>query len=761
MPQTRQTAKTIESQPFLLLRRVREVMAQQATVQERLDRMVSVIAAELGADVCSIYLLRAGDVLELYATEGLNPSAIHLTRLNIGEGLVGEIAAIAAPLNLSDANKHPKFVYRPETGEEKYRAFVGVPILTGGNVVGVLVVQSREEKTFFPEDVEVLQTIAMVLAELHTSGQLVRLGELFRGGSDSLLSEHLTGLSLSPGLVRAPALIHQPQIEIRSFVADDPDHEAERLENAIAAVQKSVENLVSEEDMSDGEPQREIMETYLMFTQDKGWLRQLGDAIGSGLTAEAAVKKVQDQLHARLSEMSSQYIRDKIQDLEDLSTQLLQHLTTEEEQSTAAELPPRFILVAKSLGPAEFMRYSRKRIKALVLEEGSLTGHIAVIARAMDIPVVGRVDNALKLIHNGDPVIVDGDNGDVYVRPYDDVVRAISERLKLKRRHEAAYEKIRNLPAESLDGKRISLNMNIVLHIDSRHLQEEGVDGIGLYRTELPYMISRTMPDIDAQVKVYSRVLRQAGGKRVVFRTFDIGSDKQLPYFPIEEEENPAMGWRATRIAIDRPAIIRRQFRALITATAGCELSIMFPFIAHVSELDTALSLFHREWENRKAEGAEMPSSLRVGAMIEIPSLLWQLPELFKRVDFVSVGSNDLLQFLFACDRGSQKLTGRYDELSPLVLKLIRDIVRQCDDAGVELGFCGDMARKPLEAMALVAAGVRNLSLAPSAIGPVKSMIRSVNIDEIGTYLDSVIDYPDSSIRTRLAEFARDHNVAI
>ncbi len=761
MPRITPKVTEDSSSPLVLLRQIRDVMASPASAQDRLDAIVRVIASEMGCDVCSVYLLRAGDVLELFANIGLNPSSVHLTRLQIGEGLVGDIAATAVTINLADAQHHPKFVYRPETGEEKYNAFVGVPVLQSGKVVGVLVVQDKQEKTFSGDQVEVLQTVAMVLAELNQSGKLVSRRELREGSSTTLYSQHFLGLKFAPGLARGIAVLHRKRIEVKMALSEDPAKELQRLQVALNGLQDSIDKLIHQAGFEEGGEQRDIMETYRMLAHDKGWISQLVEAINAGLTAESAVSKARDDMTTRMSKVSSEYIRERLHDVEDVSNRLLEQLSGEKGSYSQSYLPARFILVARTLGPGELLEYGRKQLKGIILEDGSATSHIVIIARAMEIPVVGKVAGAYTAIQTGDPVIIDGDNGEVYLRPSDDIERTVAEHIRFNQMRTQAYAAQQNLPPMSLDGVRVSLNINAGLFVDMKHLQADDVDGVGLYRTELPYLIAPSMPDVKSQARVYAKILRQAGDKKVIFRTFDIGGDKQLPYFPIDGEDNPALGWRATRIGLDRPAILRRQFRALIHASVGKQLYIMLPFITQVHEIDEARKLINLELDRAKGEGIPPPKKVKMGTMIEVPAILWQLPALMKRVDFISIGSNDLLQFIFACDRGSQRVSDRYDSLAPEVLCIMRGIIDECNKSGVEAGFCGEMASKPLEAMALVGLGLRSISMPPSAIGPVKAMLRSLNVSELSKYLNILCESSEQSVRRPLEEYARDHNVVI
>jgi phosphotransferase system enzyme I (PtsP) len=744
------------SSPLLLLRQMRDIMAQAASAQSRLDHVVALIAGGFSSEVCSVYLLRAGDILELYASKGLKASSVHLTRLGVGQGLVGEIAAMAAPLNLADAGAHPKFEYRPETGEEIYSSFVGVPILQSGRVIGVLVVQSKAARQYTQDQVEVLQTVAMVLSELAISGQLVDTQEI-KSATGGLMAQQLSGVRLSSGMARAVAVLHQPQLVITHYVSSDPDQEKERLEIALRSLQDSFDHYIQSSGLSAEDEQRQIIETYLLFTQDRGWIGRINEAVVSGLTAEAAVRKVQEELRAKMSQMASPYIKERIQDLEDLSTHLLQVLLGKSVVPKPHELPEAFILVARSIGPADLLDYDHKRLKGLILEEGSTTSHTAVIARAMDIPALAKVENATALIQPGELVILDGEAGNVYVRPSEQIEQAMETHIRQFAARAAQYESLRNAEAVTLDGVRISLNINAGLFVQTESVEQAGVDGIGLYRTELPYMTSSTFPDVEMQRQLYAGMYAQLPGKRIIFRSFDIGGDKKVPYLNAGEEENPAMGWRATRIGLDRPGILRTQFRALIEAAEGKPLHVMFPFIAQVSEFKAARRLFERELARAEAK----PSLVKIGLMIEIPSLLWQLDALMQCTDFVSIGSNDLMQFLFACDRGAAHMAENYDTLSPVMLRVVHEVVASAREHNVEVSFCGEMARRPLDAMALVGAGLRSLSVSASAIGPLKAMIRSMNCAELTLYMQYLLTLPDASVRQWLAAYARDHAVAV
>lgn len=744
-----------------LLRKVRDVMRSAEDAQTRLNKLVQAIAQGMRSDVCSVYFAQKGEWLELYATQGLKQEAVHQTSMRFGEGLVGEIAALSSALNLPEAANHPKYVYRPETGEEKFHAFVGVPILYHHRVIGVLVVQSQDSRIYSEEEVETLQTIAMVLAEMAVGSHVVNMEKLTGQDEGQVASHYFSGMKISPGLAKATAVLHRPRIEITRLVTDNPSYEEERLQAALSELQRSIDDIIRKAGLTKDDQKLEIIETYRMFTHDRGWLERILEAIRTGLTAEAAVKKVEEEMHARMEKMESTYIRERMQDLEDLSNRLLYHLSGASITAAKSELPDDCIIVAKAMGPAELLEYSGKNVRGVIVEEGSTGSHVAIIARMMDIPMVAGIRQVTSLVQTGDIAIVDGDNGEAYIRPPEDVVEAIDQHIAQRRQQDEAYAAQQDLPAVTLDGQAIALNVSIGLNLDASQVRRPDIHGIGLYRTELPYLASSDIPDVDEQKKIYSEIFRHAPGKPIIFRSFDIGGDKHVPYLDAGLEENPAMGWRATRVGLDRPVILRRQFRALIRAASGQDLYIMFPFIADIEEFDDVNVILERELERAKVEGIKPPTKVYRGAMIEIPSILYQLDALFQRVDFVSVGSNDLLQFLYACDRGSEKLSGRYDPLSPFFLRIMRDLTDKATHAGVEVGFCGAMAAKPLEAMALLGCGLRSISVPIGAIGPVKAMIRTLPVGELEAQMQDWLRQHAHSLRSQLEEFAHNQSIPL
>ncbi|KGM34800.1 peptidase [Inquilinus limosus MP06] len=743
-----------------LLARLRDVMAGSGTAQSRLDKIVTLIAAEMVAEVCSCYVSRPGDVLELFATIGLNPDAVHRTRLRVGEGLVGEVAATARPLAIANAPAHPKFAYRPETGEDPYESWMGVPILRGGKVRGVLIIQNQHKRNYSEDEVETLETIAMVVAELIVGGEIARPEEVASPTAVSLPAR-LHGIALNGGLAQGLAVLHRTQITVRQMVADDPAVEAERFRQAVEHMHRSLDDLVADHRAVGIGESGEILETYRMFAEDRGWLSRIHEAIDTGLSAEAAVQRVQNDMAARMARVTDPYLRERLADFDDLANRLLLHLAGRTSAAALGTLPDDMVLVARAIGPAELLDYDRRKLRGLVLEEGSATSHVAIIARALDIPVVGRCVEAMRLIEPLDPIVVDGDHGNVFVRPSEDVMDTITKAIQVQAGQRKIYAEEARLPAVTRDGAAVSLMLNAGLLSDMPHLDAVGADGIGLYRTEIPFMVRSEYPSVATQTDLYSRVIDLAEGRPVVFRTLDVGGDKRLPYFAEIDEDNPALGWRAVRIGLDRPAMLRQQLRALIQGAAGRPFGVMFPMVSEVTELDAARDLFDREVARAAAQGVPVSGEIRVGVMLEVPSLLWQLDQVLRTADFVAVGSNDLMQYLYAADRTNTRVAQRYDTLSPGLIGALAEAVARCDAAGRRISLCGEMASRPIEAMTLLGLGFRTLSMPATAIGAVRTMVRSLDLGHFARWLSQVRANARGSLRPAIRAYARDHDVAI
>ncbi|WP_336958621.1 phosphoenolpyruvate--protein phosphotransferase [Sphingobium aquiterrae] len=740
-----------------ILSRLHELMASRFAAQQKLNKVVEIIGEELSSEVCSIYLLREG-VLELFATRGLKQEAVHVARLAMGQGLVGTIAANVETLNLDEAAAHPDFAYLPETGEELFHSFAGVPIVRREHAVGVLCVQHVDPRRYEEIEIEALQTVAMVLSELIANAGLVdeAPGE---GRVQDTGSNILTGLQLVMGMARGHVVFHQPRITVEHTVAEDVEAERQRVISAFTKMREQIDRMAGAADFGgDGEHQ-EVLETYKMFAYDEGWTRRINEAIDSGLTAEAAIERVQQRTRMRMRQISDPLLQDRMHDLEDLSNRLLRIVSGQ--LGTAAQLGLRqdAILVARNLGPAELLEYDRRRLKGVILEEGSLTAHVTIVARAMGVPVLGRVRDIRHRVNEGDLVLMDVNENRLFVRPTLDMDEAFENKLSLTAKRRAAFAAARDLPPVTKDGTRIELMVNAGLRDDAAALDVTGADGIGLFRTEFQFLVSATLPQRERQQRLYKDVLDAAGDRPVIFRTVDIGGDKALPYMRTGDddgsvEDNPAMGWRALRLALERDALMKAQARALLEAAAGRTLYVMFPLISEPWEYEAAKALIERQREWLMKQRKKVPNAVRYGAMLEVPALAEVLDILLPMVDFLSVGTNDLTQFLFAADRAHPKLAERYDWLSVAILRFLSRIARTCAEYDVPVGVCGEMGGRTLEAMALLGLGFRRLSITPASIGPVKAMIRSLDLSALSAEIPAVLSGAAGNPRAFLTQWA-------
>jgi len=739
-------------------------MASEEGVQERLDSFVKVISSAMKVNVASIYL-RAGDDLELCATKGLKKTAVHTTRLSLNEGLVGNVARRAKLLNTAEASEHPDFVFKEGIGEERFHSFLGVPLLRGGRNLGVLVVQGKRARVYSEAEVEHLLTAATLLAEIAVEDERA-------GGAEARLkgirltptgAETITGRAFADGLAQGRAVLHLPPVTAGHMISTNTGEEQARLSKAIRKMRRSVDAMVDGEMGSMSSASKEIFESYRMFAYDRQWLDRLHEAVHSGLTAEAAVERVRNEHRARMLKARDPYLRARLHDLEDLANRMLRSLGGENLEAGQRQLPDNAIVFARNLGPAEILDYDRDKLTGIVLEEGAATAHATIICRTLGIPLVGLAERVLDRVEADDEVLVDGEIGEVGIRPTSEDVSEFLVRVGIRAQLDLAFEKQRNLKAVTKDGQKISLLLNAGLLVDLPGLDGVGADGIGLFRTEFQFMVSQSMPRLDEQVDLYKRALEAAGDRPVTFRTLDLGGDKILPYADPVPEENPAIGWRAIRIGLERPGMLRYQLRALLQAGAGRHLRIMFPMVAVVSEFQAARTLLDREIARIKKLGSDLPNKLEVGVMLETPALAWQIDAICKHADFVSVGANDLMQFFFAADRDNPRVAGLYDGLHPAALSLLAHIANRCKANKTEVTVCGEIAGKPLEAICLTALGFKNLSMPVTGIGPVKSAILALDTGKLAALLKPEISSASDadSLRQTVRKFCEKEGVPV
>jgi phosphotransferase system, enzyme I, PtsP len=745
-----------------ILTQLHEVMASRTNAQGKLNRVVQVIGEQLGSEVCSIYLLRDG-VLELFATRGLKQDAVHVTKLAPGEGLVGTIAENVETLNLAEAASHPDFAYKPETGEELFHSFAGVPIVRREIAVGVLCVQHAEPRRYDEVEIETLQTVAMVLSELIANAGLVDDQRRMGVRPESTGSERLSGLKLVDGMASGHAVFHQPRITIEHTVAEDIEAERHRVYSAFDKMREQIDRMASQAEFGGDGEHREVLETYKMFAYDEGWSRRINEAIDSGLTAEAAIERVQQRTRMRMRQIDDPLLQDRMHDLEDLANRLLRIVSGQLGTAAQAGLRKDTILIARNLGPAELLEYDKRRLKGVILEEGSLTAHVTIVARAMGVPVLGRVRNIRRVIAEGDLVLVDTTRSTALVRPTPAMEEAFESQLAASQKRRAEFARLKDAAPVTKDGARIALMVNAGLRDDVSALDLTGADGIGLFRTEFQFLVSATMPQRERQQRLYRDVLDAAGDRPVVFRTVDIGGDKALPYLrnDQEDEENPAMGWRALRLALEREGLLKAQARALIEAGAGRTLNIMFPMVSEPWEFEAAKAIFEDQQKWLAARSKKMPTKIRYGSMLEVPALAEWLDVLIPKIDFLSIGTNDLTQFLFAADRANPKLAERYDWLSPAILRFLRRIADACNVANMPVTVCGEMGGRCLEAMALLGLGIERLSITPAAVGPVKAMVRSLDLEKLRNDMVPWLEKPPQDMRAVLLDWAAQNSVEL
>ena len=745
-------AERIETESRKLLGRLRDAMAGDDTGQARLDNITALIASSIGSEVCSIYLFRDEETLELCATEGLNPEAVHQTRMRLGEGLVGRVARRGHVINTPNAPQAKGFRFMPETGEEVYSSFLGVPILRLGETLGVLVVQSKEAREYSADEVYALEVVAMVLAEMAELGAFV--GEGSAMGARHSQPALLRGTVGQEGVAEGHVWLHEPRVVVTNPVADDPKRELERLTEAVEQLRVGVDKMLSA--ATADKDQAEVLEAYRMFANSKGWMRRMEEDISRGLSAEAAVEKEQSLARARMGTVTDSYLRERLSDLDDLSNRLLRILTGQG-RDMGAKLPDDPILVARNIGPAELLDYGRS-LKGIILEAGSVGSHAAIVARALAIPLIVHAERATVEALNGDHVMVDGEQGIVHLRPDDTVVTAFRDKIAMQAAALKRYVSIRDKPAETLCGATIGLHMNAGLMADLPSLTSSGAEGVGLFRTELQFLIRNQMPKRSELSALYARVLDAAGGKRVVFRTLDIGSDKVLAYMKPNDEPNPALGWRAIRVGLDKPGILRMQLQALLRAANGKALTVMFPFVAQYEEYTRAKAEMDKAIARERRLGHVLPVDIKVGAMLETPSLAFAPQKFFEEVDFLSIGGNDLKQFFFAADRENERVRRRYDTLNVSFLSFIERIVERCTITGTPLSFCGEDAGRPVEALCLAAIGLRTLSMRPASIGPVKSLLRRTNLADVRKIIADARHRGDMNVRPAIMHYLRVQN---
>ena len=747
--------KSVDSR--ILLQRLKQTLAEQGEAQARLNEIVKLIATSMESEVCSIYLRRTDDVLELYATEGLFTSAVHYSELKLGQGLVGKIAENAEPINTSKVAKTKGFRYLPETGEERFKSFLGVPIQRLGKVLGVLVIQNLNEREYTDDEVYGLEIVAMVLAEMAELGVFTGSGNKHKLSQEKKGPFTAIGLIGKEGVALGTIVLLNPEIKITNPVADNPNLEKEKLNIALTKLKNELSENISRKHFKQKREFLEILETHKLLIEDKGWLNRMEASIDNGLSATVAVEKEQTETKARIAKVQNYYFKERLNEFYEISNTLLKILTKQKSKLKLGTITSP-ILLARNVSPLELISM-REHLKGVILEEGSVGSHATIICRALNIPLVIQAKAIIEKAAHGDKVILDGDQAMINLRPEEEVIRAYTSKLSMRTKAQESFLAIRDLSAVTLDGIKISLMINAGLMADLPSLAKSGAEGVGLYRTELQFLISNTVPKRSEQAQIYSKVLDSAKGLPVFFRTLDVGSDKILPSITPEIEPNPALGWRAIRLSLEKSGVFKMQAQALIRGAHGRDLNIVIPLVAKPTEFDQAKEIILSEIVREKRRKHLVPKSIMVGAMLEVPSLAFASESFFNSADFIMVGGNDLKQFFFAADRENEKVRRRYDVLSTSFLSFLSLICERCNQSKIPLSFCGEDAGKPIEALVLSALGFRTLSMQPDCIGPVKSLLRSVSLSEIKALITGCLEKNIETVRLPITKYLEDTNI--
>ena len=722
------------------LRKIVQEVNAATDLKAALGIIVQRVKTAMGTQVCSVYLLDPEtDRYVLMATEGLNKRAIGKVSMASNEGLVGLVGSREEPLNLEHASEHPRYRYFPETGEERYASFLGAPIIHHRRVMGVLVVQQRERRQFDEGEEAFLVTmsaqLAGVIAHAEATGSIRGLGKQGKGIQEA----RFVGVPGAPGVAIGNAVVVLPPADLEVV----PDKAIENIEGelklfnrALEAVREDIKRLSNKLSRQLRPEERVLFDVYQMMLDDDALAGEVVKVIRNGQWAQGALRQVINGHVQRFEMMDDEYLRERASDVKDLGRRLLAQLQEAHQQKLV--YPDNTILVSEELTPSMLGEVPEGKLIGLVSVEGSSNSHVAILARAMGVPtVMGAVDLPYSKI-DGIELVIDGYHGEVYTNPSESLRKQYAEVVEEERQLAQGLDALRELPCVTLDGHRMPLWVNTGLMADVARAQQRGAEGVGLYRTEVPFMGNDRFPSEKEQLKIYREQLAAFHPLPVTMRTLDIGGDKALPYFPIKES-NPFLGWRGIRVTLDHPEIFLVQVRAMLKASEGLEnLRILLPMISGTRELEEALHLIHRAWAEVRDEGTDVPMP-PVGVMIEVPAAVYQIRELARQSDFVSIGSNDLTQYLLAVDRNNPRVADLYDFLHPAVLQALKMVVDGAHAEGKPVSICGEMAGDPAAAVLLLAMGFDSLSMNATNLPKVKWLLRQVSLTKAQALLAEVL----------------------
>ena len=727
---------------------VQEVNAAR-DLRSALSIIVHRVRAVMVTEVCSAYLRDGNGQYVLMATEGLNESAVGQVSLAVGEGLVGHVVSRAEPLNLELATAHPKYAYFETTGEERFASFLGVPIIHQREVLGVLVLQQVERRRFDEGEEAFLVTLsaqlAGVIAHAEATGALEVMGNAAREAK-------FKGVAGSPGVAIGEAVVMSPAADLRGVpyqTCDNVDIELDFFHQCLASAREDVKNLGKQLEARLNRQERALFDAYLSMLDDASLGGEVAERIRKGVSAAYAWSEVILEHERNFSSMSDTYLRERAADVRDLGRRVLSYL--QESAQHCRVFPDNAVLIGEELTASMLGEVPKEKLAGLVSVQGSSNSHVAILARAMGVPtVMGAVDLPYTQIDRR-KLIVDGYRGSIYTDPGPTLLKHYESICEEEQELVKGLEALKDLPCETLDKHRVPLWVNTGLMADVVRSLERGAEGVGLYRTEIPFLLRDRFPSEEEQRILYREQLEAFAPHTVTMRTLDVGGDKSLSYFPIEEE-NPFLGWRGIRVTLDHPEIFLAQVRAMLKASEGLNnMRIMLPMIASVTELESAKVLIYRAFHELLEEGfhIELPP---IGVMIEVPAAVYQARELAARSDFLSVGSNDLTQYLLAVDRNNPQVSDLYQPFHPAVLRALHQVVRDGHSQGASVGICGELAGDPAAAVLLMAMGYDVLSMNATNLPKVKKVIRNITLEQAEELLDEVMSQEDTESVMRCLE---------
>jgi phosphotransferase system enzyme I (PtsP) len=757
-------------QGWWLLEEIGRIIAQTPDAEAGVQQIVDSIAEHMSMEVCSIYLYdsEAHD-LSLWATHGLDPSSVGNVRMSVDEGLTGIVAQTLQPVMAVDALAHPRYKYFPETGEERYHSFLGVPVVERGQLLGALVVQTSRRRRFTLNEVRLFKAIATpiagLLAQMKLHARLAskekeyaeRLDEAVnrlatqedgkgRAGGAHKVHTRLAGFAASPGFGIGRAHLMKPEV---SF-ADIPRERKNPVKRERARLRLAVRNSIHELQTTRRRIQETVPEvdaavfdTQRLMLQDDTFINRIDEHVEAGMSAEAGLERTIEELSSHFEKLEDAYFKDRSLDIRDIGQRVLRHLLG------VGERMPSFktsvVLVATDVALSDLAMVEHENLQGVVLASGGVTSHASILAKSLEIPTVVGVEHAEATIREGDHLIVDGNAGVVYVNPPVEVVREYERLAREARAFTRDLERLRDLPAETLDGHRVTLSANIALLADVHLARLHGADGIGLYRTELPFLSHRDFLTEDEQFDLYRRLVTGMEGKPVTIRTLDLGADKYPRYMNMPREDNPFLGWRSIRISLEMPQVFKEQLRAILRASALGPVRVMFPMISSLEEIRQVKWILAEAQQELTAEGIEFDPAMPVGMMLEVPSAVYLAPYFAEEVDFFSIGTNDLIQYILAVDRSNRKVGPLYEPLHPAVLQCVANAIAAANRAGKRVSLCGEMAADPTCTLVLVGLGLDDLSAGPFFIPAIKRLIRAVRYEAVQSMAEEVLRLPTVS----------------